>query len=101
MLGSSRHVLQHNFDFLFIEINAPLSYWNTHVDMFHDFVDYIECWEIMWALVDDKLEILLDTLHATNRDLYPAIYSIISFLLTLPVSSQQASARRRLKSYYG
>jgi hypothetical protein len=47
MLGSSRHVLQHKFDFLFIEINAPLSYWNTHVDMFHDFVDYVECWEIM------------------------------------------------------
>ena len=47
MLGSSRHVLQHKFDFLFIKINAPLSYWNTHVDMFHDFVDYVECWEIM------------------------------------------------------
>jgi hypothetical protein len=30
---------------------------------------------------------LLDTLHATNRDLYPAIYSIICILLTMPVSS--------------
>jgi hypothetical protein len=36
-----------------------------------------------WALVDDKPKILLDTLHATNRDIYPVIYSIISVLLTL------------------
>jgi len=28
--------------------------------------------EIRWALVDDKPERLLDTLDATNRDLYPA-----------------------------
>ena len=47
--------------------------------MFHDFVDDV----FMWALVDDKPKILLDTLHATNRDLYPAIYSIIIILLTL------------------
>ena len=47
--------------------------------MFHDFVDDV----FMWALVDDKPKILLDTLHATNRDIYPAIYSIISVLLTL------------------
>ena len=47
--------------------------------MFHDFVDDV----FMWALVDDKPKILLDTLDATNRDIYPAIYSIISVLLTL------------------
>ena len=29
-LGSSRHVPQHKFDIL-LKINAPLSYWNTHV----------------------------------------------------------------------
>jgi hypothetical protein len=34
--------------------------------------------KIRWALVDDKPERLLDTLHATNRDLYPAIYTISS-----------------------
>ena len=28
-------------------MNAPLSYWNKHVDMFHDFADEV---------VDDKLE---------------------------------------------
>ena len=38
-------------------------------------------------LVDDKPERLLHTRHATNRDKYPAIYSIISILLTMPVSS--------------
>ena len=48
-----------------------------------DFVDVVE----RWALVDDKPERLLDTLHATNRDLYPDIYSIISILLAMPVSS--------------
>ena len=47
--------------------------------MFHDFVDDV----FRWALVDDKPKILLDTLHATNRDVYPAIYGIISILLTL------------------
>ena len=47
--------------------------------MFHDFVDNV----VRWALVDDKPKILLDTLHATNRDLYPAIYILISILLTL------------------
>jgi len=56
-----------------------------------------------WARVDNKLEILLDTLDATNRDLYPAIYSIISILLTLPVSPATSeislSGRRRVKSY--
>jgi hypothetical protein len=46
--------------------------------MFHDSVDDVERWEIRWALVDDKPEILLDTLHATNRDLYPAIYTASS-----------------------
>jgi hypothetical protein len=43
-------------------------------------VDEVERWKIRWALVDAKLERLLDTLHATNRDLYPAIYSIISII---------------------
>jgi hypothetical protein len=47
--------------------------------MFHDFVDNV----VRWALVDDKPKILLDTLQATNRDVYPAIYILISILLTL------------------
>ena len=46
---------------------------------------------------------LLDTLHTTNRDLYPAIYIIICILLTLSVSSATSersfSAIRRVKSY--
>jgi len=50
-----------------------------------DFVDEVERWKIRWALVDDKPERLLATLHATNRDLCPAIYSIISIILTMPV----------------
>ena len=57
----------------------------------------------MWALVDDKPERLLDTLDTTNRDLYLAIYTIISILLTMPVSSTTSersfSALRRMKSY--
>jgi hypothetical protein len=57
----------------------------------------------MWALIDDKPEILLDTLHAINRDLYPAMYNIISILLTLSMSSatseRSLSGRRLVKSY--
>jgi hypothetical protein len=71
--------------------------------MFHDFVDEVEHWKIRWALVYHKPETLLDTLHATNSDLYPARYSIISILLTMTVSSATSeisfSAMRRLKSY--
>ena len=44
-------------------------------------MDEVERWNIRWALADDKPESLLDTLHVTNRDLYSAIYSIISILL--------------------
>ena len=43
-----------------------------------DFVVEVEHWKIRWALVDEKTDRLLDTLHASNHDLYPAIYSIIS-----------------------
>ena len=38
-----------------------------------DFVDEAECWKRRRVLVDDKPERLHDTLHATNRDLYPAV----------------------------
>ena len=68
-----------------------------------DFVDEVERWKIRWALVDDKLERLLDTLHATNRELYSAIYTIISILLTMAVSSATSersfSVIRRVKPY--
>ena len=37
-----------------------------------DYMDEVERWKIRRALVDEKPERLLDTLHATNRDLYPA-----------------------------
>ena len=63
----------------------------------------VERWKIRWALVDEKPERLLDTLHATNRDLCKAIYDIISILLTMPVpsttSERYVSAMRRMKSY--
>ena len=52
-----------------------------------DFVDETGCWKIRWARVADKPERLFETLHATNRVLCPAIYSIISIILTMPVSS--------------
>ena len=67
------------------------------------FVDEVERWQMSWAFVDDKPERLLDILHATNRDLYTAIYSIICILLTMSVSSatneRSFSAIRRVKSY--
>jgi hypothetical protein len=55
--------------------------------------------EFLWMISQR----LLDTLHATNRDLYPAIYSIISILLTMSVSSAASgrsfNAIRRVKFY--
>jgi hypothetical protein len=66
-----------------------------------DYMDDIECWKIRWALVDEKPERLLDTLHATNHDLYPAIYTIIGILLTTSASSATSDrsfcAIRRVK----
>jgi hypothetical protein len=64
--------------------------------MYHDFVDEVERWEIRWALVDDKPETTRHRLYATNRDLYPAIHTTISVLLTLPVSS--AASERPLSA---
>ena len=59
--------------------------------------------EIRCTLVDDKTERLFNVLHATNRGLYPAIYNIISILLTMPVSSATSersfSPTRRMKFY--
>jgi hypothetical protein len=52
-----------------------------------DFVDEVERWKFRWNVVNDRPERRLDTLHTTSRDLYPAIYSIVSILLTIPVSS--------------
>jgi len=53
-------------------------YWNTHVDKFHDFVDEVRRWDISLALVDDKAERLLDSLHATIRDLDTRLYTASS-----------------------
>jgi len=39
-------------------------------------VDEVECWKIMWALVDDQPERLFETLHATNRALFPTVQLI-------------------------
>jgi len=67
-----------------------------------DCVDEVERSKIRWALVDDNPKRLLETLHATNRDLCPSIHSIISILLTMPVSSATSdrsfSATRCVKS---
>ena len=92
------------FDILFIyKSMLHCFYWNIHVDKSHDFVYEVERWDIRWALVDDKPERLLDTLHATNRDLNTRLYSISSTLLTMPASSATSersfSAMRRVKSY--
>jgi hypothetical protein len=84
-------------------LHFPTEICMYDVEMFHDFVDEVERWTIRWALVYDNPERLLDTLHSTNRDLYTAIYSLISILLTIPVSSvtsaRSVSAMRRVKSY--
>jgi hypothetical protein len=68
-------------------------------------VDEVKHWKIRWALVNDNPDRLHDTLHATNRDLYPDIFSIISILLAMLVysgtSERSFSAMRRVKSYLG
>jgi len=67
--------------------------------MFHDFVDDV----FRRALVDDKPKVLLDTLHATNRDLIPDYIQYHQYLIvTTQCHQQQArslSGRRCVKSY--
>ena len=68
-----------------------------------DFMDEVERWKIRWDLVDDRPERLLDTLHAINHDLYPAMHTILSILPTMLVlsatSERSFSAMRHVKSY--
>jgi len=47
--------------------------YQTDLPRKEDSVDEVERWKIGWALVDDKPERLLETLHATNRDLCSSI----------------------------
>jgi hypothetical protein len=52
----------------------------------------------LWKFINYHIQVdmisqrLLDTLHATNRDLYPAVYSIICILLTMLVSSTTSTS---------
>jgi hypothetical protein len=57
-------------------VDRLLNAYQTDLPRKVDFVNEVERWKIRWALVDEKPERLLDTLHATNCDLYPAIYTI-------------------------
>ena len=68
-------------------VDRLLNAYRTDLPRKVDFVDEVENWEIKLALVDAKPERLFEILHATNRVLCPAIYSIISIILTMPVSS--------------
>ncbi|XP_071148256.1 zinc finger MYM-type protein 1-like [Mytilus edulis] len=77
-----------------------------HVDLGdrQAFDDEVARWKIRWDMVDgQRPQKLLETLNATNKDLYPNIYAILTVLLTMPVSSASSersfSAMRRIKSY--
>lgn len=77
--------------------------YQTYLPKEEHFVDVVERLENQVGSVDDQPERLLDSLHATNRYLYPNIYSIISILLEMSVSSATSdrsfNAIRRVKSY--
>ena len=85
-LGSSTHVPLHKCDIFFcILSNAPLSFWNKNLYMFHDFVDNV----VWWAPVEDKPKILLDTLLATNRDPIPGYIHFDQYLTDTTRCHQQ------------
>ena len=63
--------------------------------------DEVATWKIRMDMVDgQRLQKLLETVNATSKDLYPNIYSILTVLLTMPVSSASSersfSAMRRI-----
>lgn len=56
-----------------------------------------------WSISEQKPRRLVDTLKATNKQLYPDVFMVLSILLTMPASSASAersfSAMRRIKNF--
>ncbi|XP_033762649.1 zinc finger MYM-type protein 1-like [Pecten maximus] len=64
----------------------------------------ISRWRTKWSVADDPKPVdLLTTILATNRELYPDIFTCLVILLTMPVSTASAersfSVMRRVKTY--
>ncbi|XP_062595649.1 52 kDa repressor of the inhibitor of the protein kinase-like [Saccostrea cucullata] len=65
----------------------------------------VKRWITRWSLEDEENmpSSLQDTLHSVNPDLYPNIFTVLSVLISMPVSTASAersfSVMRRVKSY--
>jgi hypothetical protein len=76
----------------------------NHIAQFQDEIDR---WIVGWdTSADPKLSTLLETLTATNGDLYPNIYICLLIVITMPVTTATAersfseiSITRRVKTY--
>ena len=67
------------------------------------FRNEVSRWKVRWELEGTKPSNLTDTLKATNKTLYPDIFTCLVVLITMPVSTataeRQFSIMRRLKNY--
>lgn len=84
--------------------NAIFDVFSNDIGDRQVFLDEVARWKARWSMaVGQRPQHLLDTLNATNKDLYPNIFTILTVLLTMPVSSASSersfSAMRRIKNY--
>ena len=76
----------------------------TDLSKKRDFVNEILRWQTKWShSTDEKQVTLTKTLQLANPDLYPDVDTIITILLTMPVSTatleRSFSTMRRVKTY--
>lgn len=87
-----------------LNANAIFDVFSNDIGDRQVFLDEVARWKARWSMaVCQGPQHLLDTLNATNKDLYPNIFTILTVLLTMPVSSASSersfSAMRRIKNY--
>lgn len=84
-------------------VNRIFEAYRSDIAQLEVFVEEVDRWKARCELMDVKPERLIDVLNVVNADLYPSIHTIISILLTMPVSSATSersfSAMRRVKNY--
>ena len=82
--------------------NSIFDSFRTDIGDRQAFLNEVARWKTCWNMVDgQKPQTLLETLNATNQDLYLNIYAIFTVFIIMPVSSASSertfSAMRRVR----
>ena len=87
-----------------LQVNKLYETCKTDLSEKRDFDNEILRWQTKWShSSDEKPVTLTKTLQHANPDLYPNVVTIITILLTMPVSTatpeRSSSTMRRVKTY--